>query len=456
MSRLSPGDYGALRINAKGQPEIHLHPGQALAADSTRRITGMMAGAQSGKTSYGPWWVWNQVKRAKGGDHLIVTANYDLFKLALLPKLQEAFEDVLEIGRYWPSDRTMEICDGAQPGGKFLAQKSTDRMYARLILRSADAPSGLESTTAQSAWLDEAGQESFSLSAWKAVRRRVSISHGPILITTTLYYNGWLIQQVIKKAEDGGKVANYSLGEGQITVTDNASANICLIQFDSIINPLFPMDEYEAARSTMPDDEFQMFYRGRVATAANLIYSCFSWEQHTCPPFLIGPKWKILLGLDFGGVNTAALICAEEPSTGRIYVIAEYHAGNRLARDHVREILDLCPRFPYAIFGGSGSEGQWRSEFSAAGLPVTEPAISDVQLGISTVYGQIKSDALIIFRSCEETLDQLGRYRRKRGRDGTPTAEIEDKASFHLLDAMRYLLGSVRGEKRVWSISMRS
>lgn len=431
-----------------GKVTLHLHPGQSLAWDSERRFVAMLAGSQGGKTSMGPWWMYREVSRCNGGDHFVVTSNYDLFKLKLLPAVQEVFEHVLGCGRYWAGDKIMELRDPAT--GQFRASRATDPMWARLILRSAEAESGLESATARSAWCDEAGQDAFTLQAWRAILRRLALHRGRVLLTTTLYNLGWLKQHIIDPAESGGTVSLERLGDAEILHTDNPDAErgdgIDLIQFDSIVNPAYPREEYERARDTMPDDEFQMFYRGRVATLRGVIYDCFNRQRNACPRFVIPDEWPRFVGVDPGGVNTAALYFAEEPGTMRLYGYREYLAGGRTAKQHAAAILDGEQGRP-TVYGGAKSEQQWRQEFAAGGLPVREPLVPDVNIGISRVYGQFKTNGLIIFDDLHGTLDQLGSYRRKRDRAGNMTDEIENKDAYHYLDALRYVVGSIRGDR---------
>jgi hypothetical protein len=376
-----------------------------------------------------------------------------MFKLRLLPTLQEYFEETLGIGRYWPSDRILEIREGANPYGRFLADTSSGKMWGRLILRSADAPGGLESATAKSAALDEAGQDNFTVTAWRAIRRRLALAQGRILITTTLYNLGWLVSQVVSQIEKGGTVAVTRLGDYEVTVTDNGPADMCLVQYDSTLNPLFPKTEFEQARALMEDAEFQMFYRGRVATPATLVYGSFNSKKCTIPRFAIPPKWNVLCGLDFGDVNTAAVAYAIEPGTGRLFAFAEYHKGGLTSAQHAKEILAMCGRVP-DCFGGAASEGQWRREFLAGGLPVRKPAVADVALGIRTVYAEHAQDHIYYFDDLAGILDEKGRYRRKRGKDGSITDEIEDKSSFHLLDAERYAVASHCSSGGVWTLPM--
>lgn len=424
------------------------HAAQVYAYESLRRIVAMIAGSQSGKTSYGPWWLRREIfgddiYPGRGpGDYLAVTATFDLFKLKMLPEFLRVFDEKLHLGRFWAGDKVFELRDPKT--GEFWAKKSTDPMWGRVILRSASALGGLESATAKGMWLDECGQDDFSLDAWRALERRGRIHRARALLTTTLYNLGWLKLQVIDRAEEKGtKTIERTSTGGEIEVTDSAAANICLVQFDSIVNPMFPLDEFERARATMPDDEFQLFYRGRVARLRFLIYDVFDRKQHTCAPMPIPPDWKRYMGLDFGGVNTAALFYAEEPGTKRLYCYREYLAGGKSAKEHVEDMLNGELGRPYVV-GGSKSEGQWRKEFAAAGLPVHEPDISDVDIGIQRVYAQHKLDGIVYFNNLEGVLDQKGRYRRVRDKQGNVTDEIENKNAFHFLDAERYIVGAIR------------
>ena len=405
----------------------------------------MIAGTQGGKTGYVPFWLHREILKRGPGDYLAVTANYDLFKLKLLPSIREVFEHIYKLGRYWAGDRIMELCDPET--GRFWARRSTDAMWGRIILRSADALGGLESATAKGAVLDEAGQDRFSIDAWRAIIRRLALHRGRVLIATTLYNLGWVAQQVIDKAVDGGHVSVEQIGLGELEFTDNAEADIALIQFDSIINPVYPEAEFEDARNSLPDDEFQMFYRGRKASLRYLIYDAFDRPRHTCPRFNIPDSWRRYLGLDFGGANTAGVFYAEEPKSKVLYAYREYLEGKRTAAEHATALLEGEPGIPLCV-GGSKSEGQWRLEFAQGGLPVLAPAIKDVNLGINRVYGQHKRGGIIYFDDLHGVLDEKGRYRRKRDRQGNVTDEIEHKNTFHRLDAERYIIGYVRPVER--------
>jgi hypothetical protein len=413
-----------------GQLWLNQHPGQQRAWDSSRRFVAVLAGLQSGKTSWGPWWLAREIRRLGSGDYIAATASYDLFKLKMLPALRACFERALHWGRYWSGDRIIELADPRT--GLFWAERADDPMWARIILRSAESGGGLESTTAKAAWLDEAGQDSFTLDTWHAVRGRLSLARGRCLFTTTVYNLGWL----------------------KTTIHDPAKAgdpDIELVQFDSTENPEFPPEEYAEAQASMPEWKFNMRYRGLVERPAGLIYDSFKdfiadshgAPGHLVPRFALDPKWQRYMGLDFGGVNTVAVLYAEEPGTRRLYLYRAYHAGSRTAKEHAAALLEGEPMVPFCV-GGSKSEGQWRREFRMAGLPVNAPDISEVEIGIDRVYGAHKRNEILVFDDLAGYRHEKMAYSRKLDANGEPTEEIENKSTFHVMDAERYIIGRIR------------
>jgi hypothetical protein len=429
---------------------VAFHEGQNEVWESPRRITAMCAGTQSGKTVLGPWWLKRQIDKLGGGDYYAVTATYDLFNLKLLPELQRVWEGVLGRGRYWGGNtRVMEIADPET--GEFQAKRSTDPMWGRIILRSADSKGGLESGTAKAAWLDEAGQDRFTLAAWRAIRRRLSLYRGDVLITTTLYNLGWLKQQIIDKATDDGDVRVRYLDNGaEIEITDNERENIRLVQFDSIANPMFPIEEYEEARSTMPDDEFTMFYRGRVARLRALIYDCYddTLGVSVVPSFPIPDRWPKAVGVDPVGADIAALWIALDPDLSQVHVYREYVAPfGETTGGHVENVLELSQGEVVDIWAGGGpSERQARTDWTGAGisaLGLVDPPNIPVWSGIERVYSLIKPRRLVVHACCENLRAEMGSYQRLRDRAGNLTDTIKDKEQFHLLDCLRYIIATV-------------
>lgn len=397
---------------------VNFHPGQMRAWNSQRRVVAVIAGTQSGKTCFGPHWLWREIQRCGPGDYMVVTPTFPLLELKALPEFRRLFEEMLTLGQYTGSPvRRFAF----SPSGQRRTFGDYGRAYQTVVYFGyAAEPESLESATARAAWLDEAGQKRFKLASWEAVQRRLSIHQGRTLITTTPYNLGWLKQQIYDPWMSG-------------------STEIDVVRFESIQNPAFPQAEYERARENLPRWKFDMFYRAMFSRPAGLIYDAFDEQRHVIPPFAIPDHWPRYLGLDFGGVHTAGIFYAREPETGRLFAYREYRAGSRTAAEHVRALLEHEPMIPICV-GGSKSEEQWRQEFAAAGLPVGAPTVHDVELGIDRVYGAHRRDQILVFRTLRAYLDEKLSYSRAVDDSGQPTDQIEDKEQFHLMDAERYIV----------------
>ena len=404
-------------IDNKVQVDFSDHPGQTRAWDSQVRFVFIIAGTQSGKTTFGPWWLWREMEKGGGGDYLAVTANYDLFKLKMLPEMRKVYEQMFG-WNYAASDRVFTSTKTVS------RQASPTKAEMRIILRSANAEGGLESSSGQAAWLDECGHPDFKLDAWEAVQRRLSLSEGRVLGSTTPYNMGWLKTEVYDRYKAGDK-------------------DFDVIQFKSTMNPAFPREEYRRMKDKLPAWKFSMFYDGEFEKPAGLIYDCFIDGLHTCPRFALPDKWQRYMGLDFGGVNTAATFYAQEPGTEKLYLYRAYKAGSMTAAEHTRALLKNEPMIPFTV-GGSPSEGQWRNEFKAAGLPVRAPDIKDVEVGIDRVYEAHKKDAIVVFNDLTGYLEEKRTYARKLDDKGDPTEAIENKETFHFMDAERYIIGYIK------------
>lgn len=448
---------------------VPFHIGQTYVWDSLSRFTVMSAGTQSGKTSFGPWWLNREVygcdlenpespdyyQGQGAGDYFAVTATYDLFKLKMLPALQRVFVDILQVGRYWSGDRIIELKNPET--GKFHAKRATDPMWGRIILRSADSEGGLESGTGKAAWLDEAGQPRFGIGAWRAIRRRLSLLMGKVLITSTLYDLGWIKELFLDLVQDGIEPLDDIVHEaidmpnggqcGVYTTPDSTdyAASIRVVQFDSIINPVFDPAEFAAARATMPDDEFDMFYRGRAAKLRGQIFDCFSQKEHVIEQLEIPKHWIIGIGFDPIGEITAALYVAWDPVNYILHAFDEYHEPFGVStEEHVRGVL--VQMYPYrdqviGIWGGGPSERQSRVDWNASGLPVSAPPLSDVWVGIRRAYSLIKGSALVVHDNCRHLIAELNSYRRERDKTGAVIPnKIHKKNDYHMLDCLRYVI----------------
>ena len=390
-------------VGNKGR--LHLHEGQEKAWNSKRRFVFVIAGTQSGKTTFGPWWLYREIKRCGPGDYLAVTATYDLFKLKMLPEMLRVFGGYLDGWYYHATDRVIRATDSE----------------TRIILRSAHTPGGLESATAKAAWLDECGQDDFRLDSWEAVQRRLSMYQGRVLGTTTPYNLGWLKTQV------------FDLWRG-------GNSDFEVIQFKSTMNPNFPQEEYNRVKETMADWKFRMFYDGDFTRPAGMIYGDFD-DSNVVDPFPIPKEWPRFVGVDFGANNTATMWLAHDAEKDVYYLYRETLAGGMTTKEHANEALRHAKHENVIAWaGGSKSETQQRMDWAMQGVVLGEPYIVDVEAGIDRVIALVKPKRLYVFNTCKGIIDEFGTYARKLDNDGQPTDKIKDKETFHRLDALRYIV----------------
>lgn len=408
---------GGLRLN--------FHAGQLRAWHSLSRFILVLAGAQSGKSSFGPWWLWREARQRGPGDYLVVTPTFPLMALKALPEFLKVWKQMFALGEFTGSPIRRFVVSKA---GEKALWGATQAEPTTIYFGHAADPDSLEAATIKAVWCDEAGQKKFRLGSWEALLRRLSVNEGRALLTTTPYDLGWLKQQLFDRW----------------LAADKKHAEIDVVRFRSIDNPAFPRAEYDRARRTLPAWKFSMFYNALFTRPAGLIFDAFDDTKHKVPRFAIPTNWPRYLGLDFGGVNTAAVFFAEEPNTKRLYAYRTYHKGGQTARGHAEALKAGEPGLPLVCVGGSKSEGQWREEFAAAGFPVRAPEISDVEVGIDRVFGTIKQDQLFVFDDLAELLDELASYSRPVDDAGQPQPGIEDKNSYHLLDSIRAIVPYIR------------
>jgi hypothetical protein len=417
-----------------GALETHFHAGQWRAFTSRKRYIVVLAGTQSGKTSFGPHWLLQEIIDRGAGDYLVVTPTFPLLEVKALPEFRRLFEEQLRLGAYQGSPvRKFRI----SPDGERRLFGAPQETATNVYFGYADDPDSLESMTAKAAWCDESGQRKFKRSSREAIQRRLSLNQGRELHTTTPYDLGWLKQVFWDPWVAAGQ--NHP--------------EIDIINFPSTANPRFPPAELDRARREMPRWKFRMFYLGQFERPAGLIYDCFDdavGGRHVIEPFAIPDDWPRYQGADFGGVNTAGLWVAQDPAPighdddgtprHRFYVYAEYLTGNRTAKEHAAAWQANQGR-PKRVVGGSKSEGQWRKEFRQAGYPIEEPDVSEVEVGINRMYGGFARDEIQVFVTCTGFREQLTTYSRVLDANGDPTEAIEEKASYHFLDAGRYIFG---------------
>jgi len=192
----------------------------------------------------------------------------------------------------------------------------------------------------------------------------------------------------------------------------------------------------------MTGTRLQRLYHGLWCAPEGAIYDVFDDQKHVVAPFGIPPTWPRSVGIDPLGAQIAAAWIAFDRNSGILNVYREYcEPFGMTTAGHAENILKASRgEAVFAWVCGGPSERAWRTEWQAAGIPVIEPPISDVWVGIDRVYQLLKEFRLVIHSNCQGLISEIGDYRRKMGRDGIATETIAHKERYHLLDSLRYLI----------------
>lgn len=426
-------------------PPDWFHERQLDAWVSTEEILLLLAGRQSGKTSFWPWWLAREIQRMGPGDYGFNGPSFELLAKKALPGFREVFEKQLKLGTYNQGDRIFKFSedgirrmfgttdkakllerfgwrmeDGSIMDPEFSVQVSVFAGYA-------SKPESLESATFKAVVSDEAGQDDFKLESYEALQGRRARYRGRHCIVTTPYNLGWLKTKLYDAWQKG-------------------AAWIKVISFESWMNPVFGVDQFEKIRkSGLADWKFDMFYRGRFTKPAGLIYDTFEPKFDCVKRFRIPDDWPRFIGVDFGPINCAGVKFAVDPESDPndplIYIYKAYHAGaGKSTEEHVATLTRNEPWVPEAV-GGSGTEDGWRNDFGHCGLHILKPRVPGVSDGIQAVYGLFKRGRLKVFDDLEKVIWELQNYSYEIDENGDPNPDkIKDKASFHRADAARYAL----------------
>lgn len=407
---------------------FYLHEGQKKALQCKRKFVAVIAGTQGGKTVFGPCWLLLEMIKCGPGDYGVVSPTYSLMQKKTLKEFRRLFEHALKYGYYNKSEKTFVF----NARGKRQLWGRTDT-EASVIFGYAENPDSLESMTMKAVWCDEAGQRAFKLDSFYALRRRLSIYDGRMLITTTPYDLGWLKTKIWDEWMKGNE-------------------EIDVVSFASTMNPTFSKEEFEQAKKALPEWKFKLFYEAIFTKPSGAIYDIFDSRKHKVKRFPIPQHWKTAWGIDFGQTNFACVKIAEnpdydpdgdrmDPMNRRYYIYLTYRAGNKSIREHIRSLRKKNAGHlgEPVCFGGAPSENIWRQKMTLEGLPCHQPTVGKLEEGIDDVYGLFATGELAVFDDLDKIEWELENYSREVGEDDQPTEKIEKKGTFHRLDALRYI-----------------
>lgn len=433
-----------------------------------------------------------------------------LMAAQVMPAFKRVFEDEGGFGKFVKSPKPVFTfsADGLK------ALTGLEGVEFSVQFAYTNDSSNLESMTACCGVWDECGQKENKLESFEAFDRRLtlarSVSFGQIYRwlqgeSITFGENGelvvpgaskairsalaWWIDEFYAKEGDSGRFGRrlwgttpYVWGWFKNKVYDRAvkgQDGFEFFNFPTWLNPFQKKANIMAKKATMPFWRWSMMYEGLFTKPAGLIYDCFDYNENTVDDFEIPPTWSIHPGADFGLNNVSGVLIAVDPQQERhpvtgqlyhpLYLIRDYLATDPEDRaravgsadrkptkaEHAKAIADGHKLATGA--GGSHTEEDSREAFTKAGLPLGEPPVNAVDVQIGCVYEALQLRILKAFRKgAAKTIDDLETYSVELDDNQDPTDKIAEKAKWHRLDALRYIITWLRPPRQVSKVQAAS
>jgi len=349
------------------------------------RFIAMRLGTGAGKTWWAPRFLAYLISRdvaagkGKGARYLDIGRTYRMTNDILVPELVDCFAGTNLEGYYHASKEIYEL----PTGGK-------------VYFRSADKPYRIEGHHTRGALLDEPSEMPALI--WTIAQRRTGYFQAPVLLTGYPTNAGWYHQEIYVPWESG-------------------DPDYAVIMGASTENPDYPEEEFERARRTLPDWEFDMSYLGKAVKPRGLVYPDFGPHLFV-DPFDIPSDWPTYAIVD-PAVQYGALMMAW--NRGIYYVYNEYYNEVvQSAEEYAKEMLDLVEA-ERVNMPGLRRQTSWIYDparltdvvnLAAHGCGPFYKADNAVRPGIITLTGLIKTDRFKVMRGrCPTFCDQMGRYR---------------------------------------------
>jgi hypothetical protein len=427
-------------IDCEAAPEW-FHKYQQRAWGSNKPIIAICAGWQSGKTVFLPPWLKREIQRCGPGDYGAFSSTYKLLNRKFLPELKKEFKDLSE---WRASDMQFVFHD---EGCRALWGSKWNGEPAIIQLGHAENPDSLESATLKAVAWDEPGQRLVPEQSFLTVESRLMVNRGRMALASRPYESGWY-ERLVK----AGQADTAGLTQ--------------VVSFPSWANPVNPREDdehWDRLRERLPAWKFAILYEGRFERPAGVIYDTFDYDLDTVTDFPIPKHWAIYPGLDFGPVNMAGVLIAEDPDSKILYVIAEYHTGRKLdwstLADEIRAMRDAQAKthgFHPGTGGNKTNEEGWREALRQHGLILDEPPVGDVEVQIQCTYSELATHKLKFFRKgAAKTTEDAQVYSRELGDDQEPTDKIAQKSKWHRLDGLRGIVTKLRPPKEIMSVEFK-
>lgn len=402
-------------------PKFKFHDKQKAVLTAKERFIFAKAGIRGGKTTVGAYWLCQEIYRryqaGDKGDWLVAAPTFKILQQSTLP----CFRGVVpqDWGVWRESRQCFELVWGSF-----------------IFFRSTDSPDSLEGMTLLGAWLDEAGQT--KKDTWVNIQGRLSIHKGRLIATTTPYGDANWTNKVLYQT--AGKI-NGEVREGK-------DKDIAVFEWESIENPAFPRDEYERAKTTLDPAVFRRRYQGVFTRLEGLVYADWK-DEYVVEPFDVPHGWERFGGIDFGKTNPTAVVClVEDPTTNIFYLIKEFYRSEAPLKMPAQFIKDQGLRYVLADPQSAQLILELNRQYGCGNV---QAADNDINVGIERVNTLIREGRLRIFKTCDNTLEELLSYHYARPDEDGYVKDKPVAKQNHAMDALRYAFSKNMDVRRIYA-----
>jgi len=388
--------------------EFTPHAAQKKIFESKARYIGAVAGIRGGKTTAGAVWLNSRIyadyAEGKRGDYLIAAPTNKILEQSSLPKFKEYFP------ADWGTWKEQKGCF------ELKWSRKGSKEPCRVFVRSLDDPNSIEGMECLAIWADEVGQMKGEV--WPNMVGRVSITQGPILMTTTPYALNWFYTEVFKKWREGNE-------------------NFEIIAWSSVDNPMFPRAEYENAKRILPKQVFERRYNGTFTRMEGLVYPEFDEDIHVVDQFTIPEKWLRFGGMDFGRNNPNAILCiAEDPDTKTYYVYKEFYKSEVLLQEMAAFLKAENLSYVLADTQSAQLIAELQQFYQVRGV---KEADKGIEVGIERIRTLLIEGRLKFFnKRTPRTMDEIKEYHYSLQSLDKNAGDKPVAKNNHAMDALRY------------------
>jgi hypothetical protein len=217
-------------------------------------------------------------------------------------------------------------------------------------------------------------------------------------------------------------------------------------------NPALSAADIAMALRGMSKEEREARKEGRFVALHGLIYGDFNKERHVSPERPIPENVNVVVGIDPGMRNAAAVVWAYLTPDDTMVAFSEGYYHGFTAKQVCKAIFETNADFEinpiYYVIDPSAQNREHQTgrstqmEYADNGI-VTIAGQNSVSAGINRVRERFQTERLFIQANCTHLIDELQKYRWKNPpRTGEDGREAPVKKDDHLMDALRYAVMS--------------